>query len=496
MACIQCCASLSTTSNSRWVSNTSIQDIFGGPRYLQKTVWHKIRCPAFRPGESLDGVIWYQGSSVDDPSKARLISRDLRGGINKDTPAEERYSMPSSHSLVIKGVEDRDEGRFLCQVIPQTTEARDAGVDVQVIDDTFPGGSSQVSSSASLQRGRRHTLPCECASQTPDVVYWSTGEGVTTYTQIIGARFSDGTTLHIQHGADYSIGSDASLTVNSLNDVQDTQRFWCHVFKSDGTLRNCNTNVKITDRQQPNKALKASSTSFYVLEGEEQTLPCWNWTPGGTTCEVQWFKIDSSARHVLLSSNLVEADSESELASDFGLIIKSAGGEDSGRYQCDTGEGSGGGYIRVRVIGRKFPLDGGDVSSSSKIYFKAGTNYTLPCQAASDSAEIGSPATVFWSFAKLGNATTTVIGRLHIPGGSKKMSDPRDNNCFSISPEGALFLNGCLEEEDVRYWCHVFPENELLIKSYVDLVVKSEYVHRTCLDSMRLLLPRNVFETC
>ena len=70
------------------------------------------------------------------------------------------------------------------------------------------------------------------------------GEGVTVDTEIIGARFSDGPTLQIQHGADYSIGSDASLTVNSLNSVQDSQRFWCHEFQPDGTLRNCLNDVE------------------------------------------------------------------------------------------------------------------------------------------------------------------------------------------------------------------------------------------------------------
>ena len=71
------------------------------------------------------------------------------------------------------------------------------------------------------------------------------GEGVTTDAAIIGARFSDGATLQIQLGADYSIGSDASLTLNSLNGVQDSQRFWCHVFQSDGTLKSCYTDVQL-----------------------------------------------------------------------------------------------------------------------------------------------------------------------------------------------------------------------------------------------------------
>ncbi|XP_038062488.1 uncharacterized protein LOC119732974, partial [Patiria miniata] len=402
------------------VEGTSIKDVFGASGYIQKSIWHRIPCPTFRPTESLDGIIWYKGSSVDDPSKVRLISRDLRKGVNKDSPADERYSMSSDHGLVIQGVKDRDEGSFLCQVIPQATDIRVERVHVQVIGDTFPGGSSQTSSKASFHRGRRQTLPCECASQTPDapisVVYWSTGEGVTADTQIIGARFSDGATLTVAHGADYSIGSDVSLLVNSLHDVQDTQRFWCHVFLSDGTLRNCDIDVQISDQEPPNHALKASSASFYLLEGGEQTLPCSSWTTGVSTCEpVQWFKNDTSGRHLLLSSNDVDAESEFELASDFGLIVKSVDSKDAGRYQCDTGGGISEDNIAVRVIDKKFPLDGGRVFASSRIDFEAGKNYTFTCKAVLNSAEIGSPATVFWSFANPDNQTTTVIGRLNLP---------------------------------------------------------------------------------
>ncbi|XP_038062512.1 uncharacterized protein LOC119733000 [Patiria miniata] len=424
----------------------STNNVFGASGYLQKSIRHRIPCPTFRPTERLAGVIWYQGSIVNDTSTVRLISRDLQWSHTKDLPADERYSMSSDHGLVIDGVEDRDEGGFLCQVIPQTTDVRVGRVYVQVIGDTFPGGRSQVFSTVSFHRGRRQTLPCECASQTPDapisVVYWSTGEGVTTDTQIIGARFSDGATLKVGHGADYSIGSDASLIVNSLHDVQDTQRFWCHEFKSDGTLRNCNVDVQISDQQTPNHALKASSTSFHILEGGEQSLPCSSWIPGVATCEVLWFKIDRAGRHFLLSSNDVDAESEYEFASDFGLIIKSVDDEDAGRYRCDTGGGISEVDIDVRVI--------------------AFLRY-----------EIGSPVTVFWSFANPDNhTTTTVIGRLNLPGSSNTMSDLIGNACFSISEEGALLLNMCFQEDDVRYWCHVFPEDEILMRSYVDVLIK------------------------
>ena len=117
-----------------------------------------------------------------------------------------------------------------------------------VLDQKFPASELYTQSSpASFKRGHRQTLLCQCALEAAmSVVYWSTGEGVSTETDIIGARFADGGVVQIQHGADYGIGSDASLTVNSLSGLRDTERFWCHSFQLDGTHSNCYTDVKIT----------------------------------------------------------------------------------------------------------------------------------------------------------------------------------------------------------------------------------------------------------
>ena len=105
-----------------------------------------------------------------------------------------------------------------------------------------------ASHSVRFQRGRRQTLACQCELQTLDaalsVVYWSTGEGVSTETDIVGVRFADGTFL--RNGLDYSIGSDASLTVYSFGVERDVTRFWCHVFYSNGTKESCYTDLSIS----------------------------------------------------------------------------------------------------------------------------------------------------------------------------------------------------------------------------------------------------------
>ena len=114
---------------------------------------------------------------------------------------------------------------------------------------TFPVSSPLTTATVNVEKKRRLTLPCECASQTPgtgfSVAYWSTGEGISTDTDIVGARFADGTVLQIQYGADYSISADLSLIINSFNNGQDVQRFWCHVFKSNDELSSCYTDVQM-----------------------------------------------------------------------------------------------------------------------------------------------------------------------------------------------------------------------------------------------------------
>ena len=116
---------------------------------------------------------------------------------------------------------------------------------------SFPVARSASATSNSFQRGRRQTLPCQCVPETPgaaiSVVYWSTGEGVSTDTVIVGARFTDRSFLLSQLGApEYSITGDSTLLVYSPSDEPGARRFWCYVFQSDGTLNSCYTDVPIS----------------------------------------------------------------------------------------------------------------------------------------------------------------------------------------------------------------------------------------------------------
>ena len=89
--------------------------------------------------------------------------------------------------------------------------------------------------------------------------------------------------------------------------------------------------------QPSNHPLSASETSFYLLEGKPAVLPCTSWEPDDPACEVQWFKVDNSVRHILsynLSTNDVGTRSTFDLASNFGLVIKSVEESHAGRYNC------------------------------------------------------------------------------------------------------------------------------------------------------------------
>ena len=105
-------------------------------------------------------------------------------------------------------------------------------------------------SSITMVRGQRHRLQCQCSpSQATAAVYWSTGEGVNNPTDIVMARFADGSVLQFQHGADYGVDATASLILNSLHAAGDSSRFWCHVFLSDGSRTSCYTEVQFEGKQ-------------------------------------------------------------------------------------------------------------------------------------------------------------------------------------------------------------------------------------------------------
>ena len=121
-----------------------------------------------------------------------------------------------------------------------------------------------------------------------------------------------------------------------------------------------------------------------------------------------------------------------------------------------------------KYTGDKFPLDSSNVPTPSADKLKAGKSYTLPCQAVSNVTEIQSRATLIWSFGTPSEQTTTVIGRLTLPESSILMSDLGDKACYNITSEGSLHLNDCSQDGDIRFWCHVFLEHDML-RSYVDM---------------------------
>ncbi|XP_022083859.1 uncharacterized protein LOC110975583 [Acanthaster planci] len=225
---------------------------------VQQGIWHKIPCLAYRPGEELDGIIWYKGSRIDDLGTQRLISRKGADYF----PTTERYAFSSDESsLLIKGVEKTDEGTYLCQVIPENSLFRAKGVHINVIADSFPAVISDTSTSARLDQRSRQLLPCQCAEQVTEgisVVYWSAGNGVIADTEIIGARFSDGTFIQTKYGTDCNIDPDASLIVNCPRAFADVTRLWCHVFLSNGTQRNCHTDLSFAAPPQQTFVLSRS----------------------------------------------------------------------------------------------------------------------------------------------------------------------------------------------------------------------------------------------
>ena len=121
--------------------------------------------------------------------------------------------------------------------------------------------------------------------------------------------------------------------------------------------------------------------------------------------------------------------------------------------------------------GDEFPLDGGDVEAADVVNFEPNRRFTLRCPTGPN-ITLTTKSTVFWSSGAPGELTSTVIGIFHLPERRKTKSDLGSNRCFDISYGGSLLLTNCSQDGDVRYWCHVFPYDDVLHRSYVDVVSK------------------------
>ena len=113
--------------------------------------------------------------------------------------------------------------------------------------------------------------------------------------------------------------------------------------------------LNVDDKKTSNNALQASTDSFYVLKGEDQTLPCTDGPISEQTCDVQWFKNASSEIELLVNytalNDVTYDDAGFGLGSDFALVIKSADEENGGIYICKMKSGFR--RMEVRVIGKE-----------------------------------------------------------------------------------------------------------------------------------------------
>ncbi|XP_022083874.1 uncharacterized protein LOC110975595 [Acanthaster planci] len=217
--------------------------------------------------------------------------------------------------------------------------------------------------------------------------------------------------------------------------------------------------------------MKATETAFYLQKGREQTLPCVDKTPGDKSCSIRWMQEDKdSGRQILhyqVFNNHITAEPTFHLAVDFGLTIKSVQDNHTGRYTCSRGAGKPYTIISAFVIGDSFPLDDMKSIAADQVTFEPGQRFELPCPAKSNLSET-TKATLVWSYGTSDKRSSTVIGTRNLPDGSKSMSDLGGKRCFDIASNGSL-LSNCSDEDDVRYWCHVFPHDSLLRRSHVDV---------------------------
>ena len=133
------------------------------------------------------------------------------------------------------------------------------------------------------------------------------------------------------------------------------------------------------------------------------------------------------------------------------------------------------------MVGDTFPLDDGNVT---EVTLKDETRLSLQCPALS-----GIPpkkATLIWSYGPEDAKSTTVIGIFNLPDGSKTEYSSKRNDCLSISPDGNLLLNNCVQDGDIRYWCHFFHPTGNMVRSYVLVKGKSQSLNNSTVWSSRI----------
>ena len=107
------------------------------------------------------------------------------------------------------------------------------------------------------------------------------------------------------------------------------------------------------------QALQVADREFYVLGKPGQVIPCTSWTPGDQVCKISWQKTErtvTSRLSYFVSNDYIEKGVDTELSSDFGLILNSVDRNSSGNYHCsEDKEGSEG--ATVIVLGNRWKQD-------------------------------------------------------------------------------------------------------------------------------------------
>ncbi|XP_038057752.1 uncharacterized protein LOC119729215 [Patiria miniata] len=149
------------------------------PTYLSpnEVILHRgqtqhIRCPSYIKGERVSLVFWFKGE--------QLLARYTHPKVGSSYASSDRYRMSHSHDLIISHVDMRDQGDYVCSVVPTATALqRRQSISVTVMTDvpSFKEAMDLTEGEVYVHRNQTHHIQCPSyrEGESVSLVFWFKG---------------------------------------------------------------------------------------------------------------------------------------------------------------------------------------------------------------------------------------------------------------------------------------------------------------------------------
>ncbi|XP_038056710.1 uncharacterized protein LOC119728484 [Patiria miniata] len=238
------------------------------PTYLSpnEVVLHRgqtqhIRCPSYIKGERVSLVFWFKGE--------QLLAHYTHPNVGSSYASSGRYRMSHSHDLIISHVDMRDQGEYVCSVVPIATDLqRRQSISVTVLTDvaSFKEAMYNTASDAYVQRNQTYHIQCPSyrEGESVSLVFWFKGG------QLIARFDNPAVGTNFISSRHYRMSSSHGLVINQVQ-AADEGDYVCGVVPTaTGLQRKGSVRVTVLGPKFPivDDAQVVNKTSLN-LEGEQ-----------------------------------------------------------------------------------------------------------------------------------------------------------------------------------------------------------------------------------